>query len=416
MQASPESDRGNNNSTSVDIGTMIFFGDRSPNTTSVFAVTHSTLIDSENGDDSFSRESNSFDSLSNFPQVATSIATLFVEHEPGGGQLLQMNGSIDIGLNLGPMGDLVESANDTGDIAYVWPIRDPLYILIPITVIYVIILVLGLCGNIVTCIVIIRSRYLHTTTNYYLFSLAISDLLLLLAGLPAEMHSIWWRYPYVFGEVFCIGRGLAAETSSNATVLTITAFTVERYLAICRPFMIQKWQNKLSRVVRQILVIWVISVAFAIPQALQFGLDNIMVGPNQTAVTCGVKKVLIEHSFEIATFVFFVAPMILITGLYCMIGFTLRNASRVKESKLRLRKSLSGHKREVGQQRVLKMLGMSYNQFLEFLRITSIVCEMPSLDASCGYIYNGLSKLSHLDLDDYVDIYIWIILQELAKD
>lgn len=141
-----------------------------------------------------------------------------------------------------------------------------------------------------------------------------------------------------------------------------------------------------------------------------------MVGPNQTAVTCGVKKVLIEHSFEIATFVFFVAPMILITGLYCMIGFTLRNASRVKESKLRLRKSLSGHKREVGQQRVLKMLGMSYNQFLEFLRITSIVCEMPSLDASCGYIYNGLSKLSHLDLDDYVDIYIWIILQELAKD
>lgn len=30
----------------------------------------------------------------------------------------------------------------------------------------------------------------------------------------------------VFGEVFCIGRGLAAETSSNATVLTITAFTV----------------------------------------------------------------------------------------------------------------------------------------------------------------------------------------------
>lgn len=41
---------------------------------------------------------------------------------------------------------------------------------------------------------------------------------------------------------------------------------VERYLAICRPFMIQKWQNKLSRVVRQILVIWVISVAFAIPQ------------------------------------------------------------------------------------------------------------------------------------------------------
>ncbi|CAL8074481.1 unnamed protein product [Orchesella dallaii] len=147
-----------------------------------------------------------------------------------------------------------------------WPVRDPLYITIPITVIYVIILLIGLLGNVVTCIVIVRSRYLHTTTNYYLFSLAISDLLLLLSGLPVEMYSIWKRYPYIFGEYFCVGRGLAAETSSNATVLTITAFTIERYLAICRPFMIQKWQNKLSRVVRQILIIWVISVSLAIPQ------------------------------------------------------------------------------------------------------------------------------------------------------
>ncbi len=132
--------------------------------------------------------------------------------------------------------------------------------------IYIIILLIGLLGNVVTCIVIVRSRYLHTTTNYYLFSLAISDLLLLLSGLPVEMYSIWKRYPNIFGEYFCIGRGLAAETSSNATVLTITAFTIERYLAICRPFMIQKWQNKLSRVVRQILIIWVISISLAIPQ------------------------------------------------------------------------------------------------------------------------------------------------------
>jgi len=149
---------------------------------------------------------------------------------------------------------------------YFWPLRDPLPVVIPITVIYILILVTGLLGNVITCVVIIRSRYLHTTTNYYLFSLAISDLLLLLSGLPAEMHSIWRRYPDVFGESFCFLRGLASETSANATVLTITAFTIERYLAICHPFMHQKYQNKLSRVVRQILVIWIISTLLAIPQ------------------------------------------------------------------------------------------------------------------------------------------------------
>jgi len=146
------------------------------------------------------------------------------------------------------------------------PLRDPLYIVIPITIIYVLILVMGLLGNIITCVVIVRSKYLHTSTNVYLFSLAISDLLLLLSGLPPEMNSIWRRYPDIFGEFFCVARGMAAETSANATVLTITAFTIERYLAICRPFLTQKWQNGLIRVVRQLVVIWACSIALAIPQ------------------------------------------------------------------------------------------------------------------------------------------------------
>lgn len=53
---------------------------------------------------------------------------------------------------------------------------------IVLTVVYVIIFVTGLLGNIVTCIVISKNRNMHTAVNYYLFSLAISDLLLLISG------------------------------------------------------------------------------------------------------------------------------------------------------------------------------------------------------------------------------------------
>ena len=112
-----------------------------------------------------------------------------------------------------------------------------MYILIPITVIYAVILLTGLVGNVSTCVVIARNKHMHTATNYYLFSLAVSDLLLLVSGLPQEMYYIWWRgYPEMLGEAVCIIQGFAAETSANATVLTITAFTVERYVAICHPF------------------------------------------------------------------------------------------------------------------------------------------------------------------------------------
>ncbi|CAB0001669.1 unnamed protein product, partial [Nesidiocoris tenuis] len=71
------------------------------------------------------------------------------------------------------------------------PKRDPLYIVVPMTILYSFIFVTGLVGNISTCIVISRNRHMHTATNYYLFSLAISDLLLLVSGLPQEMYYIW---------------------------------------------------------------------------------------------------------------------------------------------------------------------------------------------------------------------------------
>lgn len=108
--------------------------------------------------------------------------------------------------------------------------RDPLYIVLPITVIYTVIFLTGLIGNVSTCVVIARNKSMHTATNYYLFSLAVSDLLLLISGLPPEMCYIWSHFPYVFGEAFCIIQSFAAETSANATVLTITAFTVERFV------------------------------------------------------------------------------------------------------------------------------------------------------------------------------------------
>jgi len=82
--------------------------------------------------------------------------------------------------------------------------RDPLYVVIPITFLYILIFLLGLTGNVSTCIVIARNRSMHTATNYYLFSLAVSDLLLLVSGLPPEMCFIWSRYPYPFGEVVCV--------------------------------------------------------------------------------------------------------------------------------------------------------------------------------------------------------------------
>lgn len=262
---------------------------------------------------------------------------------------------------------VMNSMNNSSTVYFdeeVEPTRDPLYIVVPVTIIYVVIFITGVVGNVSTCVVISRNKSMHTATNYYLFSLAISDLLLLISGLPQEMWSIWSRYPYVFGEVFCVLRGLAAETSANATVLTITAFTVERYVAICHPFL-SHTMSKLSRAFKLIMVIWFVALAFATPQALQFGLV-----PHQKVVVCTQKIVILTHSFEISTFLFFVMPMTLITVLYALIGFRLRSSNMMKRERTQLGQQNSrtlrtgasnrgGPKRATSQssRRVLKMLG-----------------------------------------------------------
>ncbi|XP_012141144.1 pyrokinin-1 receptor [Megachile rotundata] len=231
------------------------------------------------------------------------------------------------------------------------PRRDSLFIVVPVTIIYASIFVTGTIGNISTCIVIARNKSMHTATNYYLFSLAVSDLLLLVCGLPAEIFLVWYKYPYIFGEGFCVLRGLAAETSTNASVLTITAFTVERYVAICHPFLSQT-MSKLTRAVKWILVIWLVALSFALLPALQFGV--IQHKNNPSLVMCTVKRILLQHSFELSTFLFFVVPMSLITVLYVLIGLKLRKSNMMKRSQER--EGSCRHHTGRSSRRVLKML------------------------------------------------------------
>lgn len=50
--------------------------------------------------------------------------------------------------------------------------------------VYIFLGVLGILGNISTCVVIACNKSMRTVTNVYLFNLAISDLLILIFGFP----------------------------------------------------------------------------------------------------------------------------------------------------------------------------------------------------------------------------------------
>ncbi|XP_020715907.1 tachykinin-like peptides receptor 99D isoform X2 [Ceratitis capitata] len=266
-------------------------------------------------------------------------------------QLLQsdafkQNMSLTLNISTENLTDLLNTAqlNQTRDVAQQ---QLAMSVLITLTVFYAIIFVAGVLGNLITCIVIWRNKFMHTATNYYLFNLAVSDLMLLLSGAPQDVYSYWYPNAFPFGDAICILGSVLAETATNATVLTITAFTVERYIAICHPFR-QHTMSKLSRAIKFILAIWVTALLLALPQAMQFSVVS-----EQGGTSCTIGNHFVEHVFAVSGFIFFGGPMTAICVLYVLIGIKLKRSRLLQAVP---RRSLDVHRGISAQSRVIRML------------------------------------------------------------
>ncbi|XP_034488635.1 neuromedin-U receptor 1 [Drosophila innubila] len=212
---------------------------------------------------------------------------------------------------------------------------------------YALIFIAGILGNLITCIVISRNNFMHTATNFYLFNLAISDLILLCSGMPQDLYNLWQPNNYPFSDSICILESVLSETAANATVLTITSFTVERYIAICHPFR-QHTMSKLSRAIKFIFAIWIAALLLALPQAIQFSVVT-----QDASSSCTMNNDFFAHVFAVSGFLFFGGPMTAICVLYVLIGIKLKRSRLLQALP---RRSFDVNRGISAQTRVIRML------------------------------------------------------------
>ncbi|XP_055676900.1 neuropeptides capa receptor [Lutzomyia longipalpis] len=208
----------------------------------------------------------------------------------------------------------------------------PLLMALMVTILFMAIFVTGVIGNVIVCVVIVRHSSMHTATNYYLFSLAVSDLIFLLVGLPYEMSLLWHQYPYQLGIVFCKLRAFVSEASTYVSVLTIVAFTMERFLAICHPLHLYTMSG-FKRAVRIIGALWVVSFLSAVPFGIFTKIDYIDYPPDNSTILDSAFCAMLENPegfplWELSTCIFFVVPMVVIVVLYTRIGLRIRSRTR----------------------------------------------------------------------------------------
>ncbi|NXG30609.1 NMUR2 protein, partial [Dromaius novaehollandiae] len=202
------------------------------------------------------------------------------------------------------------------------------HLFLPMALVYTLIFVVGVVGNFLVCLVIIKHRNMKTPTNYYLFSLAVSDLLVLLFGMPLEVYEMWSNYPFLFGPIGCYFKTALFETVCFASILSVTTVSVERYVAILHPFR-AKLESTRKRALRTIIVLWVLSVLFALPNTSTHGI-MLQYFPNGTLVpgsaTCTVVRPMWIYNciVQFTSFLFYVLPMGVISVLYYLMGLRLK--------------------------------------------------------------------------------------------
>ncbi|XP_061772387.1 thyrotropin-releasing hormone receptor [Nerophis ophidion] len=177
----------------------------------------------------------------------------------------------------------------------------------------------GMVGNIMVILVVLTTKHMRTPTNCYLVSLAVADLMVLTAaGLPNITDAL--RGQWVYGYAGCLGITYLQYLGINASSCSITAFTVERYIAICHPIKAQ-FLCTLSRAKRIIMAVWALTSVYCVMWLFLSDTET-LVYDNVVLLSCAYKVSRSQYLpiYFIDFAVFYVLPLLLATVLYGLIA------------------------------------------------------------------------------------------------
>ncbi|XP_019382294.1 PREDICTED: neuromedin-B receptor [Gavialis gangeticus] len=190
---------------------------------------------------------------------------------------------------------------------------------------YLLIITLGLLGNITLMKVFITNSAMRSVPNIFISSLAAGDLLLLVTCVPVDA-SRYFLEEWMFGEVGCKLIPAIQLTSVGVSVFTLTALSADRYKAIVNPMDIQASSAVLWTCIKAI-AIWIISMLLAVPEAVFSELAIINDTDNVSFLDCIPYPQTDEmhpkiHSVLIFL-VYFLIPLAIISIYYYHIARTL---------------------------------------------------------------------------------------------
>ncbi|ELU11863.1 hypothetical protein CAPTEDRAFT_209653 [Capitella teleta] len=254
---------------------------------------------------------------------------------------------------------------------------------------YSLVMVVGLLGNSMVLVTIGKFLGTKSVTNTFIASLACADLLVIMICLPFQINYVW-RGGWAAGKYACYVVIYLYYASYIASCLTLTAMSIERWLAICFPMRAQ-YASSSGRARKTALLVWVISFALAVPAIFVVitERDSCLIRIRQTPL-------LRFFTVYVGAVIFFI-PLIVMATAYTHTAITLWKSIKTNREMNATAKQANG-KGDAGSER-LKVIQMLISVLVIFA-----FCWTPNLvmdiAESFGYgILPGLSAKNQRYID-----------------
>ncbi|XP_076075930.1 tachykinin-like peptides receptor 99D [Mytilus galloprovincialis] len=197
---------------------------------------------------------------------------------------------------------------------------------------FVILFLVATVGNLIVIWIVLAHKRMRTVTNYFLVNLAVADALISVLNTLFTstflMYQDWW-----YGLAWCKFTTFISVCTVAASVLTLMAIAIDRYLAIVHPLR----PRPTSRVVLAISCIWSVSILLASPNLLY---GNEVFYANSTQITCtlvwpdgqpSVSDIDLWYNV-IVIIVSYVVPMLILIITYTRVGIELWGQKAIGEN------------------------------------------------------------------------------------
>uniref|UniRef100_A0A3B1KD23 Dopamine receptor D4b n=1 Tax=Astyanax mexicanus TaxID=7994 RepID=A0A3B1KD23_ASTMX len=183
-----------------------------------------------------------------------------------------------------------------------------------------------ICGNLLVCVSVYQEKALKTTTNYFIVSLAVADLLLAVLVLPLFVYAEFQGGVWSLNMVVCDCLMAMDVMLCTASIFNLCAISIDRFIAVSIPLN----YNRKHVDQRQIILLsatWLLALAVASP--VIFGINNV---PHRDPTECKLED---DNYIVYSSVCSFFIPCPIMLLLYCGMFHGLRRWEEARKAKLR---------------------------------------------------------------------------------